>query len=157
MSRKSCNFIVKGNRTFIQEFEKMLEENKITHSKPQYEKPIVQTHARVETEKGVEREMVFHNVLNLLISKETIELFIAMTPIFLDMINRWYISRKKNGEKGEILIRTKKGTFEISAESIRKFVFTEGETRKSKNRKKANRARNKQVRNPKSAQQQKIH
>jgi hypothetical protein len=140
--------------TFIHEFEKMLEENKITHSEPQLEKPVIETQERVETEKEVEIEVKLQSPLYLLTSKETIEFVIAITPTVLSIINYWYTSRKK---KGEILIHTKEGTVKLSAESIRKFVFTEAKTRKSKKRKKAGRAKNKQIRNLKSAQQQKTN
>ncbi len=157
MSRSSCNFIVKGDRTFIHEFEKMLEENKITHSEPQLEKPVVETHEGVEREREVENEMMFREHWSyFLTSRETIGFVIAITPIALDIIRKWYASRKKKGEKGEIQIRTSKGTVEISAESIKKFVYTEGTT-KRKRRKKAIRAKNKQVRNLKSKRQQKTN
>lgn len=147
MSQEYCNFIVKGDSAFIHEFEKMLEENKIAHSKPQREKPVIETQERVEMEKEAETKMVFREYLYFLTSKETIDFVIAVTPFVLGKIYRWYVSRKKKGEKGEILIRTKKGTtVEVSAESIKKFVFTEGETRKSKKRKKASGAKNKKVR-----------
>jgi hypothetical protein len=155
-TQKSCKFIVKGNSTFIHEFEKMLEENKITYSKLQLEKPIVQINARGETEKGVEREdVMFHSVIGLLLSKETIGLLIVLSPKLFDLINRWYTSRKKKGEKGQVSIRTKQGTYEISAESIKKIVFIEGETRQSTKRKKVSRTKNKQDRNLKSAHQRK--
>jgi hypothetical protein len=144
---------------FIHEFEKMLEENKIAHSKPQREKPVVETLERVETEKEAETKMVFRESLYFLTSKETIDFVIAVTPFVLGKIYRWYVSRKKKGEKGEILIRMKNGTtVEVSAESINKFVFTEGKTRKSnKKRKKASGAKNKKVRTLKSTQQQKTN
>lgn len=155
--RSSCNFIVKGHRTFIHDFEKMLEENKITHSESQFEKPVIETQERVETEKEVEKRATFRETsswLYLLSSKETMEFVIAITPIVLNIIYNWYASRRK---KGEILIRTKKGIVKLSAVSIRKFEFTEDKTPKRKKRKKTTRAKNKQDRNLKSARQQKTN
>lgn len=146
---QKCHFVfdVEGNITFRHDFEKMLEKNKIIYLKIPLEDE------RVEKKKGVEKETASGNLLSeysFIPPREIVEFVIAITPTVLQAIYNWYNSRKKNGE---ILIRTRKGTVRLSAGSVRNFEYTEVGTRKSTKRKKATKARKKQVRNLKSAQQ----
>lgn len=143
MPQTSSSLTVKGDTSFINEFEKMLEENKISYSKPQREKTNVKTTYEWQT------------LYTIISPKEIIEFVIDVTPLILGIIYSWYESRKKNGE---ILIHTRKGKVKLSAISIRKFEYTEDRTKKStknKKTKKGSEIKRKRVRNLKSAQQQK--
>jgi hypothetical protein len=132
MSPRSISLVVKGNPLFVREFERMLAKNNIHYSKLRTKQTFLATREETEKKEGREVESHFYNALYLLTPTEIKEFVIAITPLVLEIIYRWYTSRKK---KGEILIRTKEGTVKVNAELIRKFEFKEANTPQSKRRK----------------------